>query len=275
MSPLLHPACTLRLGTQGWSYADWLGSFYPSEAKAADYLELYSSVFDTVEIDSTFYGAPRPSSVQAWAEHTPPHFEFAAKLPQRITHELALLNADAELGQFLHALEPLGEKLGPLLIQMPPQFHRDADTWAAVRAFLAALPGGYKWAMEFRHRSWLQSDVLEELRAHKVAWTCIDLTYMPRLIDWTADFAYVRWLGDRRAIERYDRPQIERDVETEEWADALAGLSRHVSRIYGYYNNHYAGHSPASVNQLRAQLNLPPLEPPPVLPGTHVQENLF
>ena len=268
-------SCTLRLGTQGWSYADWVGSFYPAQARPADYLRLYASVFDTVEIDSTFYGSPRPSTVRSWADSTPAGFQFAAKVPQRITHELGLRDADAELAQFLLALEELGDKLGPLLIQMPPQFHRDAETWQAVRAFLTALPAGYQWAMEFRHRSWLTSDLLDFLRDHGVAWTCIDLVYMPRLVESTADFAYVRWLGDRRTIERYDRLQIDRDQATEEWADSLRSLSRHVARIYGYYNNHYAGHSPASVNQLRARLGLPPLQRPGAAPGTAVQDSLF
>ncbi len=275
MTVSLDSSCTLRLGTQGWSYADWVGNFYPADSKASDYLRRYSSVFDTVEIDSTFYGSPRPSVVRGWAESTPPHFQFAAKLPQRITHELGLRDADAELAQFLVAMDGLQEKLGPLLIQMPPQFHRDAETWTALRAFVAGLPRGYQWAIEFRHRSWLAPDVVDLLRQAEVAWTCIDLVYMPRQIECTAGFAYVRWLGDRREIERYDRLQIDREQETNEWADALVGISRQVARIYGYYNNHYAGHSPASVNWLRARLGLPPIPAPEAPPGTLIQKPLL
>ena len=272
MAARLDPACTLRLGTQGWNYPDWVGSFYPPGTKSAEMLALFASVFDTVEIDSTFYGAPRPRAVQGWAESTPPGFQFAAKVPQRITHELGLRDAEAELAEFLFSIELLGDKLGPLLIQMPPQFHRDEQTWEAARGFLGALPAGFQWAMEFRHRSWLAPEVLDLLRERGVAWTSIDLRYMPRRVEATAPFAYVRWLGDRRAIERYDQVQIDREQATDEWADALEALSQQVLRIYAYYNNHYAGHSPGSVNLLRARLGLPPLLRP--RPATH-QEPLL
>lgn len=275
MTTRLDPSCALYLGTQGWNYPDWAGSFYPPGTRSAEMLRLFAGVFDTVEIDSTFYGTPRPSAVRLWAESTPAGFQFAAKVPQRITHELGLRDAETELAQFLFAIDQLGDKLGPLLIQMPPQFHRDEETWAAVRAFLARLPGGHQWAMEFRHRSWLEPDVLDLLRARGVAWTCIDLAYMPRQVEVTAPFAYVRWLGDRREIERYDQLQIDREQVTAEWAAALETISRQVSRIYGYYNNHYAGHSPASVNLLRARLGLPPLPRPRLPPGVPIQEPLL
>jgi uncharacterized protein YecE (DUF72 family) len=256
----------LYIGTQGWNYPDWVGTFYPPGTKPKEMLRLFSGALDTVEIDSTFYGTPRPSAVQGWAESTPPGFRFAAKLPRQITHEAMLRDADADLAAFLRVMDGLGDKLGPLLIQLPPQFHRDEQTWADVRAFLAALPGGYQWAIEFRHRSWLGDETLDLLRERGVAWTCIDLEYMPRVVAATADFAYVRWLGDRRQIERYNRIQIDRSREADEWAEALVGLARHVRRIYGYFNNHYAGHSPASINLLRARLGLPPV-PRPAEPG--------
>ncbi len=262
MAVSLSPSCELRLGTQGWNYPDWVGSFYPLGTRAQEFLALYASVFDTVEIDSTFYGAPRPTTVQAWAESTPPGFQFAAKLPQRITHELALRDAQAELAAFLSVMDRLGDRLGPLLIQLPPQLHRDEQTWQDLRAFLAELPSGYQWAVEFRHRSWLADEVLELLHERGVAFTAIDLVSMPRRVEATAPFAYVRWLGDRRRIERYDRIQLDRDQETAEWAAALHNLAHQVGRIYGYYNNHYAGHSPASVNQLRQRLDLAPLPLP-------------
>lgn len=249
----------IRLGTQGWSYKDWVGSFYPPDAKPADYLRFYSQVFDTVELDTTFYSTPRAELVRSWAENTPDGFLFTAKLPQAITHEKHLKDCASELDAFVAAMRLLGAKLGALHIQMPPQFHHDEV--GSLEAFLPLLPRDVPFAIEFRHRSWLRDDVLDLLRQHNVAWCAIDLYYMPRLAHVTADFAYVRWLGDRRQISQFDRIQIERGEQMATWAGALQEMTPKVERILGFYNNHYAGHSPASVNQMKSLLGLPATDP--------------
>ena len=112
----------IRLGTQGWSYADWVGVFYPPQTKPSDYLRFYSQVFDTVELDTTFYSTPRPALVRSWAETTPDGFLFTAKLPQAITHEKHLKDCERELDAFVSAMRLLGPKLGALHIQLPPDF---------------------------------------------------------------------------------------------------------------------------------------------------------
>lgn len=249
----------IRLGTQGWSYGDWVGSFYPPESKPADYLRFYSRVFDTVELDTTFYSIPRPALVRSWAENTPDSFVFTAKLPQAITHEKHLKDAGSELAAFVAAMCLLGPKLGPLLVQLPPDFHY--EELPALEAFLPLLPTDVSFAVEFRHRSWLRDDVQDLLRRYNVAWCVIDLYYMPHTPHVTADFSYVRWLGDRRKINQFDRIQIDRSAAQSKWAGMLREMAGQVRRIYGFYNNHWAGHSPASVNEMKALLELPAVQP--------------
>lgn len=249
----------IRLGTQGWSYPDWVGAFYPPGSKPADYLGFYSQVFDTVELDTTFYSTPRQALVRSWAENTPENFLFTAKLPQVITHEKHLANSEKELDEFVSAMRLLGPKLGALLIQCPPNLHYEERP--ALEAFLPLLPRDVSFAIEFRHRSWLRDDVLELLRQYNVAWTIIDLYYMPRLLHLTADIAYVRWLGDRRQISVFDHIQIDRGEQMHAWAEQLQEIAPRLRRILGFYNNHYAGHSPASVNQMKGLLGLPAVTP--------------
>lgn len=249
----------IRLGTQGWSYADWVGTFYPPEAKPSDYLQFYSRVFDTVELDTTFYSTPRPGLVRSWFDNTPDNFLFTAKLPQVITHEKHLKGARAELEDFIAAMRLLEHKLGALLVQLPPDFH--AEELPSLHEFLDWLPGDISFAVEFRHRSWLRDDVVELLHGRNVAWCVIDLYYMPRLPHVTADFSYVRWLGDRRKITQFDRIQLDRGEQMVKWAATLQEMAPQVRRIFGFYNNHYAGHSPASTNQMKSLLDLPAVEP--------------
>jgi uncharacterized protein YecE (DUF72 family) len=249
----------IRLGTQGWSYTDWVGVFYPPGIKPDQYLRFYSQVFDTVELDTTFYSTPRPGIVKSWAENTPEDFLFTAKLPQAITHEKHLKDCERELDDFVSTMRLLGPRLGALHIQLPPDFRYEEI--ANLQAFLPLLPRDVSFAIEFRHRSWLRDDVLDLLREYNVALCAIDLYYMPRLSHITADFAYVRWLGDRRQISRFDRIQIDRGQQMATWSATIQEMAHSVRRIMGFYNNHYAGHSPASVNQMKALLGLPAIDP--------------
>ena len=249
----------IRLGTQGWSYPDWVGTFYPPQSKPTDYLQFYSQVFDTVELDTTFYSTPRAETVRSWAETTPDGFLFAAKMPQSITHEKHLANSESELAEFVDTMRLLGPKLGAILIQCPPQFQ--FEELPALQAFLPLLPRDVSFAIEFRHRSWLRDDVLDLLRQYNVAWCVIDLYYMPRVPNITADFTYMRWLGDRRQLSVFDRVQIDRSEQMQKWAGVVQEIAPRVRRIMGFYNNHYAGHSPASVAQMKSLLGLPAVDP--------------
>lgn len=253
------------LGTQGWSYKDWVGSFYPPGTQPGDYLRLYSAVFGAVELDTTFYGTPSANKVDAWAAATPDHFQFTAKVPRAITHDRHLVDARTEMTEFIDAITRLGPKLGAILIQLPPDFK--IEERPALEEFLAQLPSDIRFAAEFRHRSWLQESTYELLERHAVAWTMIDLHYMPTTIRVTAPFAYVRWLGDHRKVMRMNETQIDRRAELEHWSDELERVAQKVERAYGFVNNHYSGHSPADVRTLRRLLGLPDVPPPPTQQG--------
>lgn len=255
----LNPLSSVRLGCMGWSYQDWVGPFYPPGATSAQYLERYAEQFDTVELDTTFYSIPRPSVVRGWAERTPADFRFTAKLPREITHDRRLHDAEQPLTDFIEAMAPLGEKLGPVLLQFPPDFHATEEDWTALEAFLGLLPtSDFPFAAEFRHRSWLTERTYDLLRRHHVAWTIIELYYMPREFTTTADFTYVRLLGDRRKIQRVDREQIDRTKSLAAWAEVVRTLAESVPDVWVLVNNHYSGHSPQTVRQLQALLDLEP-----------------
>ena len=251
----------VRLGTQGWAYADWNGVFYPPGSKQEDRLPFYAEIFDTVELDTTFYHAPKATIARSWARHTPAAFKFAAKLPRAITHDAFLRDCGDALDAFARALEPLGDKLGPLLAQTPAEFSCNDDTARDLASLLAAKPDALSLAIEFRHASWHTESTWELLRRHRtaVAWT--EWRELPSVREVTADFLYLRWLGDRREIEKYDRVQVDRADSFRIWeADVMSALGQ-VREVYGYFNNHWAGHSPASANEMKRRLGLTPIEP--------------
>jgi uncharacterized protein YecE (DUF72 family) len=265
---MLEPKCEIHIGTQGWNYDGWVGSFYPRSARPADFLELYCKAFETVEIDSSFYAIPSATAIASWYKRSPENFSFSLKLTNEITHVNRLQDSEEILLRFCERVRGLAEKLALILIQLPPDF--SPRSLPALEKFLPQLPPDLRFAIEFRDRHWLLDDIGEYvtglLKAHHVALTLTDgkwfaretmihLTQQP-----TADFAYVRWLGSRE-ITDYSRIQIHREAELEQWQQGFQTLQQNVSQIYGYFNNHFAGHSPASANQFKELLNLPVVKP--------------
>jgi uncharacterized protein YecE (DUF72 family) len=255
----------IRLGTQGWNYQDWVGAFYPSGTRAADYLPVYARAFDTVEVDSTFYAVPAASTVRSWAERTPQGFLFSLKMPQEVTHENRLRDESGTMELFFDRARELGDKLGPTLVQLPPTF--EASELPSLVGFLARLPRDLQVAIEFRHRSWLYEGVYALLREHGVAFALVEGRWLPRrsvltLIDEpTASFAYIRWIGPDRELVDFSRVQVDRTRDLEVWRNALEKLAQRVEGIVGYVNNHYSGHSPATVRQLQRSLGQRTVEP--------------
>mgnify|MGYP001618145169 CR=1 FL=1 len=255
---------TIWIGTSAFTAAGWPGTFYPAELKPSDYLSYYSQHFDTVEVDSTFYRIPSATTTRNWYAKTPPDFVFAAKVPQTITHEQCLVDSEGEFKKFLAAGEPLGEKLGPLLLQFP-YFNRQAfpavdGFLERLAPFLKKLPKGYRFAVEIRNKGWLGPKLLGLLRERGVALALIDHPWMPRPAELlaridpiTSDFTYIRWLGDRKAIEErtktWDKVIVNRRRDLEEWVEACRTFNQRSIAIFGYANNHYAGHAPATVRQ--------------------------
>jgi uncharacterized protein YecE (DUF72 family) len=255
----------VHLGTQGWNYDAWVGPFYPDGTRPGDFLTLYARAFDTVEVDSTFYAIPPEKTVRGWAERTPANFKFALKLPQEITHERRLRDADELLELFLERARALGAKLGPILIQLGPDY---APTeLPTLTKFLEKLPADLKFAVEFRQRGWITDAVLAMLTERRVACTLTDARWIPRktmialAARPTADFAYLRWMGPNREIVDYSRIQHDRTRELEEWSEAVLMLIQKVTAVYGYVNNHFAGHSPYSTRQLQRLIGQRPVEP--------------
>ncbi len=246
---------SIYLGTQGWSYKSWDGVFYPKGTPANQYLAEYAHKLPAVEIDSTYYAIPRASTVAQWSEVTPDGFHFTAKFPQAITHEKMLKDAGPQALQFLDAMSALGDKLGPLLLQFPYTFKPEQRTRLA--EFLASLPPRFRYAVEIRHRGWLQDWFYELLAQHRVALALADYAYMPRLEKVTTDFTYIRWLGNRKDVpdDEYDHVRINREQELDHWADVIADLVDKGVTIWGFANNHFMGHSPATLRELQARLS--------------------
>jgi uncharacterized protein YecE (DUF72 family) len=254
----------LRIGTSAFTAAGWEGTFYPAGMKPADYLSYYAQQFDAVEVDSTYYRTPSLPIVRGWYEKTPKGFLFCAKVPGEITHEKVLTDCDTEFKKFVDVMDALGEKLGALLLQFP-YFNKKA--FSSVDGFLERLapvlkklPEGYRFALETRNKNWLTPKFLDLLRKHSVALALIDHPWMPRprqilaqMDPITADFTYIRWLGDRKGIEEqtktWDKTIVDRRPELMEWVKAIRGFQQRKIQILAFANNHYAGHAPATIHQ--------------------------
>ena len=230
-----------------------MGNTYPENTPQGQFLREYARRFATVEIDSTFYGIPRESAVLKWRDETPDGFLFAPKFPKEITHDNALVNCTETVSAFLERVSLLGKKLGPLLLQFPYGFK--SDSFSQLKAFLAKLPSDFRYAMEVRHKSWISEKTYDLLRTHRVAFALIDHPWMPKLDVLTTDFTYIRWLGDRKKIEKdFNQTYFDRTRDLEKWIEIISRISTQDLIIYGYFNNHYAGHSPSTLALFRKLL---------------------
>jgi uncharacterized protein YecE (DUF72 family) len=260
----------VKVGCQGWNYEDWVtgaaggaGVFYPQGTRAADMLEVYGRAFETVEVDSTFYAIPSVSTVEGWANRTPPGFTFSVKLPQEITHQRTLGSGSAALlEEFCERIGRLGPKLAAVLIQLPPQFEMTPENMRALREFLPRLPGGISFAVEFRSRDWMKRAVADMLARQRVALALVEGPWVERseMLRLTeklvADFAYVRWMGVRD-LTSFSHVQRARDKNLSSWSKVLTRLCEHVPVVYSYFSNFYEGHAPASANKLKRLLGQP------------------
>jgi uncharacterized protein YecE (DUF72 family) len=252
------------LGTSSFTATGWQGSFYPQGMRSRDFLSYYASKFQTVEIDSTFYGTPSVLTVAKWNEKTPPDFIFAAKVPQVVTHEKVLVNCDSEFEEFVKTMDILGPKLGPIIFQFPVfdrwKFPKQDSFLGVLTPFLKKLPSDHKFVVEIRNKTWLDAKFADLLREHKVALALTDTSFVPRPWEMkekfdmiTADFAYVRWLGDRHGIEKitqvWDKTVVDRRDDLKRWVDVLKDLvlNKKLRKLFAFANNHYAGHGPATV----------------------------
>lgn len=244
-----------HIGTVGWGYDEWRGVFYPPKMASRQYLAHYARYFNGVELDSTFYGTPPVARVEKWAQTAPSNFIFCPKTPREITHDLRLQEPEL-MRQFVNVVSHFGDKLGVILIQLPPDF--TTAELEGFKAFLAALPADRRYAIEFRHMSWHTEETAELLHRYNIAWVGADYIIMPKVVVPTADFAYIRFLG------RHGRYQYKNKELRDPTADITIWLNEHITPYldrwkdaYIFFNDDFAGYAPQSATRLKKMVGLP------------------
>lgn len=254
-----------HIGTMGFAYEGWAGPFYPAGMPARHFLAEYSQYFDSVEIDSTFYGQPRPEQVQRWGAVTPPHFTFCLKTPRAITHDAPLTEGITRMREFLDVAGLLGDKLGVILLQFGPEFTH--NHFNDLMIFLRELPADKRFAVEFRHRSWDTPGTAVLLEQHHICLAAADYIYMPQVIHRTSDFLYLRFIGPHGQFGTKDKELVDKTSDLQRWAANIQPLLPDVRDVYVFMNNDYSGFSPATCNRFKQMVGLPVQEIRPLIQG--------
>jgi len=236
------------IGTSGYVYRHWRGGvFYPPGLRARDELAWYAGRFRTVELNNPFYRPPSPETWTRWAAAVPDDFLFAVKVTRVVSHYRRLRGTAEPMAAFLEQARLLGSKLGPLLVQLPPQFRLDQPV---LEAFLAELPPAHRWALEVRHPSWQVPEVYQALAAAGVA-LCVPVggLVQPDLVT-TAAFTYLRMHRGQGAGGGFE------DGELTGWARRMRAVARSGKDVYVYFNNDHGGHAPRDAERLRQLLKV-------------------
>ena len=250
---MVNPLNNILLGTSGWSYRDWIGPFYKRKEKSM--LKAHSKVFKTVEIDSTFYAFPSKGTVLGWVKYSPEDHVFSVKLPKLITHE-KMLNLDEgveeDLNRFCDLIRPilLNGKLGCLLVQLPPKYAFDIDH---LDKFFQILPAEFKFAVEFRHPSWMRNETWRLLKKYGVTYAIVDEPLLPPEVQVTSNFAYIRWHGHGTRPWFNYRYSVE---ELKPWVPKVRKVAEGVKKGYGYFNNHFHGYAVENCLQVLEMLGI-------------------
>lgn len=258
----------IHIGTQGWAYDVWEDRFYPPGTRSEDRLSTYARAFDVVEVNSTFYGAPPAERFENWRRETPEGFRFSVKVPGEITHEARLEGHPKRLEEFCRRAGGLGEKLGAVLVQLPPDFGPE-EGGEALAAFLDSRPSGPNFAVEFRDPAWLNEEVLGLLHRQGVSLAVSQGQWLGARSALRAvrrapgPLLYVRWMGK----DRPDSPPppgeglIERSGEREAWVRVLREAAEKKDTVFGFYNDDYEGHAPESARRTQRRLGQDAVEP--------------
>jgi uncharacterized protein YecE (DUF72 family) len=264
------PNRKIRVGCQAWGYDDWVSRpgqpiFYPQGTHDSDKLSLYAEIFDLIELDSAVYGIPSLSNIENWCRKTPPDFIFAPKLPNIITHRNTLRPVTwPVLEEFCERVRNFEEKLGPILVLLPPHFEPSTENTRLFEQFLERLPSDLRFAVEFRHPDWLTDLTFERLENYGVALGMAEGRWIPRAEFFkrseisAADFAYIRFSGPRD-LTMVDRIYRNMDANLLEWANQIKKIP--AREIFIFISNFYEGHSPESVNKLKRLLGLETKDP--------------
>ncbi len=254
----------LHFGTSSWNYKDWVGPFYPLGTKAPDMLARYAQVFHSVEVDASYYGIPRPATVESWRVRSSDGFRFSMKTPATVTHERRFVNADTYFAAFLNRCRALGDKLGAILIQCPPDFAPSRENQSALFSFLETeLSPDLAFALELRDPRWYDATLFAHARANGFTLalsegTHADLGLAAKITDELvrdppARHVYIRWLGEQ-ALPASDRVVLDRSGSLDVWERLIRSLQDVSSDIYAYASNDYAGHAPATLRDMLARL---------------------
>ena len=236
----------VRIGTSGWSYPHWRDRFYPPKLPAREHFAFYARHFDTVELNNSFYRQPPPERFEAWANQAPAGFLFAVKGSRYISHIRRLQVEQKSVDLVVEPARRLGEKIGPILFQFQANFAYDLER---LDRFLPMLPTTERFALEFRHASWLVPPVFERLRAHRIALCIPDHPKMPQAQEVTTDFTYIRFHLPSDGIG-YARTGLEG------WRDRIAGWRDSGLAVYAYFNNDMEGYAVENARTLKELLGL-------------------
>lgn len=236
----------LRVGTSGWHYDHWRGPFYPGDAARKDLLELYARQFRAVEINNTFYALPKRETLLAWRDTVPDGFRFACKASRYITHIKKLNDPESAITKFFDTLEALGDSLGPVLFQLPPNWRVNVDR---LNAFLEALPEGHAYVFEFRDASWFCREVYDVLCRHNAALCLYNMGETDSPVETTADLVYLRLHGPEDGYQgSYD------DTTLNGWTQLIRGWLDEGRDVYGFFDNDQEASAPNDAARLKAMV---------------------
>lgn len=233
----------VHIGTSGWHYKHWRGPFYPQDLAPAKMLSWYADRFDTVEINNTFYKVPTTEALAGWCRQTPPNFCFAVKASRYITHNRKLKDAGQTVEKFVSQIRDLGDRLGPILFQLPPSWKVNAER---LEEFLENLPPKHRYVFEFRNETWNSREVFAFLRRHNAALCMFELAGYQSPLELTADFAYVRLHGPGN---KYQGDYTESQLR--EWAGRIETWGKTLKHAFIYFDNDQAGFAAKNALELK------------------------
>lgn len=241
---------SIHIGTSGWQHENWADDFYPAGLPKGDWLSHYTNTFATVEVNNTFYQSPDPDTLETWQRQSPDGFTFAIKANQYITHFKKLKDPAEPMETLYRALQPLGDALGPILFQCPPNWRQNLDR---LHNFLEVLDDDHRHAFEFRDPTWLNEGTTQALAAHDAAFCIYDYGDRKTLHTVTTDWVYVRLHGADEAYRgRYS------DEALTNWAAAIADWRAEGRDVYVYFNNTAGqGHAPHDAQRLQQRVHNP------------------
>ena len=249
----------IKIGCTGWSYQGWSGKFYPRNLKSSEWLKYYSKIFDTTEINSTFYKIPDREITQRWDTDTPKHFRFMAKFPSVITHEKRLERVNSEVFSFLTSLAPIHQKISALVLQLPPSLSFE-EAKSRLDELFDILPDDFVYPIEGRHESWFSQKAIGYLKEknHCLVWNDVVGVNNPMPIT-SSKILYLRLIGDRSIPDsEFGKITINREDKIKSWAEKIQSI-QDIPLAIIMTNNHFEGYSPATANSLRMQMGMPEL----------------